>query len=211
MFSRPQLLSTGLNTQIVKFHVKRPARRGSSSRAEECVLKFFRSAHRLEYQREIAAYEFLLNASAELDFLKPFGYAEWPITTYRRAIGRNIQTFLDPRDSTILVLMLEYIRDASPLSSMAAITPNIAALSLDSLMRLHDIGVGHGDISTSNILLIDKNDGQLAIWIDFAASTLENSAEHLELEYRNSVEYFARLAGVPREELAEMVSPLRAG
>jgi len=76
-----------------------------------CVLKFFPSAFRISYEKELFAYNQLLKESTEADFFaRPLGYAEWSPSKYAKAIGRNIPSLLTgTKDKVIYVLMLGFV------------------------------------------------------------------------------------------------------
>jgi len=118
VFSRPRVLSSTSYRQIIVFASQIPRSGDRGPATLDCVLKFFASKARISYERERTTYNQLLSERINLCYPRPHGYAEWPPAKYRKAVGRGRATLLeDDPDSTIYVLLLQYIRNAQRLSA----------------------------------------------------------------------------------------------
>lgn len=190
-FSRPRILSSSPHRQVVRFD-SRVSRDGKKAGAIDCVLKFFTSKVRIAYDKEVAAYSRLTESNTTLRFPQPLGFGEWSSAKYAKVLGKGRQTLLeDDPDSTIFVLMLEYIGNSHPLSVIMPIAPEITILALSSLADLHAIGIVHGDISTTNILVIEKKGQDINVaWVDFSSSWTNASSKQIEWELDRAAEYF---------------------
>jgi tRNA A-37 threonylcarbamoyl transferase component Bud32 len=86
--------------------------------------------------------------------------------------------------------MLEFV-DATSLSSMR-VSEKIAVAALSSLAALHSVGIVHGDISTTNIFLVQGDETSPEIvWMDFSSSWTEASPNQISWEMERAREYFA--------------------
>jgi serine/threonine protein kinase len=193
VFSRPQLLSTGLHSQAVRFNFKPVRSRKTSAELPVCVLKFYSPDAQISYESELSVYQHVqVAASAELLCPKPIGYAEWSSAKYAKAIGRGIQRIVDGGDAPVFVLMLEYVEGSTTLSSVN-VTPSVAKAAVSSLCKLHRLRVLHGDVSTNNALLMEEHDPARVVWVDFSAASMQAQERELALETKKAVEYFASL------------------
>jgi RIO-like serine/threonine protein kinase len=159
----------------------------------DCVLKFFPVGFRLTYEREIAAYNRLLDyyqLSGSALSPKPLGYAEWSSSKYTKAIGHNIPSLLKgTKDKVIYVLMLEFVEGLL----LGHVVPSEKAIVavLSGLYRMHALGIVHGDVSTSNVIISEEQEDAQAIWLDFGSSWTNASPQQLKWERENALKYFA--------------------
>jgi RIO-like serine/threonine protein kinase len=188
-FSRPQLLSTGIHSQVVLFNYKQS--RSRTAEVAACVLKFYRPDARFAYENELSVYRRLLGTKTELIYPKPFGYSEWSSAKYVKAIGRGIKRIVEG-DASVYVLMLEYMENATPLSSVN-VSSSIAESAISSLCRLHNIRIVHGDISTSNALVLAEHEPARVAWIDFSSASTLALQKDLALETDKAIEYFGAI------------------
>lgn len=189
LFSRPRLLSTGIHGQVIRCEYR--VSRKTTSKNANCVLKFFPPRFKTCFDRERAIYQQLLDSNTSLQYVKPLGFAEWPSAKYLKTIGRGITAIENGTSSTVHVLMLEY-EESSPLSSVP-ISLALAKSSIACLNMLHQLGIVHGDISTDNILVVERNGLTDVVWIDFSGSWSDASPNQIALEARRAAEYFAHL------------------
>ena len=193
-FSRPQLLSMSPHCQVIRVDCRSPGTPKPSS--VERVLKFFPSTSRVAYEKEVAIYRRLVRSRVPVNFPSLIGCGDWPFGKYVKVLGKRVQKFSGKDDSTLSVIMLDYIRNATTLSEMPTITTSIAAAALKALSRLHGYRIVHGDISTSNVLVLTEADPPAVMWIDFAASWSEASVAQTVWEMERAAVYFANQ--VPR-------------
>jgi tRNA A-37 threonylcarbamoyl transferase component Bud32 len=98
----------------------------------------------------------------------------------------------DESAETIFVLMLNYVQDSTTLSSVT-ISATVAKTVLLALEILHEGGIVHGDISTSNVLVLEGNDCVDVMWIDFSSSWTDASPKQVAWESEKAAEYFGDL------------------
>lgn len=187
LFSRPRLLSTGIHGQVVHSEY----RVSQISRPKNCVLKFFPARFKACFDREKVIYQQLLDSNTAVQYVKPLGIAEWPSAKYLKTIGRRITPIKNGTSSTVYVLMLEYEKSSS-LSSVPMSLP-LAKSSIACLNMLHQLGIIHGDISTDNVLVVERDGLMDVLWIDFSCSWGDASPGQIALEARRAAEYFALL------------------
>jgi len=132
VFTRPRVLRTTNRSQVVRFAAEIPHSGENLTESVECVLKFFTNLSEISYKKELAAYA-ALSEHGISDFPSVMGYAEWSAEKYLGTLGRRKS--LVNGNSVIFVIMLEYVRDSVPLSSIANISPEIAKAALASLSR----------------------------------------------------------------------------
>jgi hypothetical protein len=197
LFSRPHLLSSGAHSQVVRFnckpsHSRKVLPQRPAGESERCVLKFHTSANRLPYENELVIYRRLLETDAGLIYPRPIGYAEWSSQKYEKTIGRTIQSITGGEDASIFVLMLEFIEQSKPLSSVT-VSIDIARAAISSLTKLHNIQIVHGDISTSNALVLEERAPARVMWIDFSSASIGASDSDLGLERRKAIDYFGAM------------------
>jgi tRNA A-37 threonylcarbamoyl transferase component Bud32 len=196
VFSSPQLLSNGLHSQVLRFNFKLSgSRKASGGPAQECVLKFYASWARIAYEKEVSAYLRLRNTNSDLLYPKAMGCAEWSASKYKKAIGRVPQRITGGGEPRVYVLMLEYISNSTPLSAIT-MSPSVAKAAIASLCRLHDIRICHGDISTSNALLLEEHEPSRVMWIDFSSSSTLAERKAMALEREKAVEYFGSMVSL---------------
>ena len=195
-FSHPELLSISPHCQVIRVDCRSPGTPKSS--AVERVLKFFPSTSRVPYEKEVAIYRKLVRNQVPVNFPSLIGCGDWPFGKYAKVVGKRLQKFAARDDSTISVIMLESIRNATTLSEMLVVTTSVAAAALKALSRLHEYRIVHGDISTGNVLVLTESDPTAVMWIDFAASWSEASGAQTVWEMERAAEYFANQVARPR-------------
>src|SRR5277367_5803257 len=142
LFSRPRLLQTGPSRQVIRFDA-RPSRAAKSA-SFDCVLKFFTSTTRFSYDKEVAVYQ-RLKESGAVTRPKFRGYDEWSREKYVKIVGKGTELLSldDEPESSIFVIMLEYIQNSRPLSENTPVPLDIAKLALSGLAELHELGIVH--------------------------------------------------------------------
>jgi serine/threonine protein kinase len=170
VFSKPTLISSSTRSQVIRCSY-RLGKANSSAKLLDCVLKFFPCAFRLSYEKELVAYNRLLELSESSEaafFPTPLGYAEWSPSKYAKVIGRNLPSLLTgTMDKVIYVLMLEFV-EGLQLDSVEP-SEKFALSVMSSLCRIHNLGVVHGDISKSNVLISDEGQNALQFFSDWVS------------------------------------------
>jgi serine/threonine protein kinase len=189
IFSGPHLVRNGAYSQSVRCQY-RLSRKGAEP-PSLCILNFFPPQFRSSFEREVAIYRTISEASTTLKHLKYVGYGEWSFSKYKKTIGRNTPA-LDKSSptSTVYVLMLDYIEGVA----LSSISPTVALVKavLSSLLELHQLGIVHGNVCTDNVLIVDEQKIEVML-IDYSSSWFDASTEQKGWEFQNVVEYFARL------------------
>ena len=191
LFSRPRPLQSGSTRQVIRFDA-RPSRAGKSATID-CVLKFFSYVGRSSYDKEIAVYQ-RLSENTTTTRPKFRGCDQWSREKYLKTVGRVTELLsLDGEpEPSIFVIMLDYIQLSRPLSTWTPIPVNTAKLALSALAELHKVGIVHGDISPSNILVIEDPTAPVeVVWIDFASSWTDASPKQITWECDRAAEYFS--------------------
>jgi RIO-like serine/threonine protein kinase len=160
-------------------------------------LKFYTPANRVRYENELAAFQILLLSSLDLVFPKPVAYAEWSTIKYGKTIGRNVPSITKPGDESIFVLMIDYIENSTPLSS-SNVSHEVAKAAIVSLHKLHAIRILHGDISSSNSLLLDEHEPCTVMWVDFSSASINASDKTLALEMKRAINYFGAMVNLTK-------------
>lgn len=193
VFSRPQLLSHGPHAQVFRYQAKVP-QAGKRTHPIDCILKFFPLSSKIPYDKEITVYNHLLRSKTPARFPKPLGYDEWPPTKYSKLVGKRTEPLLkNEPDSKIFVLMLEYIADSMPLSKVENVSLAIVQEALSSLSSLHALRILHGDISSSNVLVVEHEHEVQTIWVDFSSSWTGASSKQKAWEMDKAAEHFGQL------------------
>jgi RIO-like serine/threonine protein kinase len=99
-------------------------------------------------------------------------------------------------DKVIYVLMLQAV-DGLPLEHVEP-SKKLALAIMASLGRIHNLGVVHGDISKSNVLILGEAHNPHALWLDFASSWTNASELQQTWEIKNALQYFSDWVGVNR-------------
>jgi len=189
-YLRPHLLHDSPRSQVVRCAFRDS--RGGGSETQRCVLKFFPAELRSAFEREVAIYRLLSESKDDrLRYARPFGFGEWTNAKYQQVIGRKITPLETTSTNRVYALMLEYLEATVPTSN---ISPELARSVLSSLESLHKLGIVHGDISASNVLLLpDVAASESAVWIDFSYSWTDASNKQRLLERDRAIKYFAGL------------------
>ena len=190
LFSHPEVLSSSRNSQVILLKSRLP--RGQPF---DSIVKCFPSRARVEYEKEISVYTVLTENDVSFKYAKPIGYGQWSSQKYVKILGKKHSSLLDEgSDDIISVLMLEFLEEAVPLSDSTNIIAQepdsglfIATSALSSLAKLHSLGIVHGDISTSNVLLCESD----SLWIDFSSSWINAPSNQIAWEWDRAVEYFS--------------------
>jgi RIO-like serine/threonine protein kinase len=112
-------------------------------------------------------------------------------------IGRNIPSLLTgTMDKVIYVLMLQVV-DGLQLEHVEP-SKKVALAIMASLCRIHNLGVVHGDISKSNVLILGEAHNPQALWLDFASSWTNASEPQQKWERENALQYFSDWVSVNR-------------
>ena len=161
-----------------------------------CILKLFSPRHRKKYNNEIDAYDYVLGSDGED---KPLPNKLWSGTwskgTYQKFLG-NLPSILRPSESEVYALMLEHIDSAIFVTGIDSASSKQLAVgvALRSLRSLHSIGLVHGDIAESNVLIKrGTNHSYSAIWVDFSTSVTNASLAIISREWDKALKYFSQL------------------
>jgi hypothetical protein len=190
-YSRPKLLSHKSRSQVIQTNFTDP----ESKRPSTCVLKFFIPRDYIQYEKEVSAYSTVGDAGVNPQPLADkLWTGSWTVAQYQKFIG-NFPSILRKSDKLIHVLMISFIKDAQQLSSITSISRQKQAVRavMGSLRLLHNLGIAHGDVADSNVLLQSLEDSYSATWVDFSASVTKAPDAMLEAEWRKAVDYFSQL------------------
>lgn len=192
-YSRPHLLHESPRSQVVRCAFR--DFQGAQAETQICVLKFFPGALRPAFDREVAIYGRLIESNDDLlRYPKPLGFAEWTTKKYEKVIGRKITRMIGNEDDIVYVLMLEFLESTTLTNHLSL---ELVKSALSSLGRLHRLGIVHGDISASNVLILPDNRNLIAVWIDFSYSWTDASERQISLERDRARNYFASLVFSP--------------
>jgi len=104
-FSQPRTFKASSTGEVVRFRAK--SRRNASNISTDCVLKFVPECFRIQYDKEVVAYEILIEHGCLSFCSKPVGKAEWTFFKHSNVVGQS-NAKLDDHGS-IFVLMLEFV------------------------------------------------------------------------------------------------------
>lgn len=109
----------------------------------------------------------------------------------------NIPSLLTgTKDKVIYVLMLGFV-DGLQLEHVES-SKKLALAIMASLCRIHNLGVVHGDISKSNVLILGEAHNPQALWLDFASSWTNASEPQQKWERENALQYFSNWVSANR-------------
>jgi len=191
VFSHPRPLKSSSKGQVIRFRAKLGANSPNAA-AIDCVLKLFPECFRILYDKEVAVYQTLLYHKYLSFCPTPLGKAEWTFSKYAKVVGQKNAKLNN--DGTILVLMLEFVDGPILSPSLIKDSKTIAIGLLKTLNQLHACRIVHGDVSLSNVKLLDNqpdNEPRI-VWLDFSSSWIHASKAQLDWETKLCLAYVAK-------------------
>lgn len=184
---QPRLLTSKSRSQV--FQCQYTDESGNSD--TPCVVKVFTARAKVAYEKEAAVYSAIDSHSLHVVPTRLWS-GLWTTDQYTSFLAGKLPSIVRRQETQVSVIVLTYINNASPLSTLGtSIRIQAVKVALRALRLLHESNIVHGDPSADNVLIRQRDNSVSAIWIDFSASAINSSKEDRSFEWQKATEYYS--------------------